>query len=246
MLSQLNQHVKTSTEALEGFQTRKALQESLFLLKKDIDHYLYRVNHLLDKKDPAVIYVLSTVVETWIRLLAPFTPHSCEELWSKYGGEGFVSTAKWPEADESYISLEIEKSEELVQNLIKDINQIKKMVGDEAGKVHLYLAPDWKWDLYQIADEVGKPDIGQIMGRAIGANIYDDKKEIAAVAKKIGREMTKTKYVGKIDEAQIIDDALEYISNEVSSEVIVHTDDSYDPQNKAKNAMPYKPAILIE
>ena len=58
--------------------------------------------------------------------------------------------------------------------------------------------------------------------------------------------MTKTKYVGKIDEAQIIDDALEYISNEVSSEVIVHTDDSYDPQNKAKNAMPYKPAILIE
>ena len=246
MLSQLNQHIKASTEALEVFQTRKALQESLFLLKKDIDHYLYRVNHLLDKKDPAVIYVLSTVLESWIRLLAPFTPHTCEELWSTYGGEGFVSTAQWPEADENLISLEIEKSEELVQNLIKDINQIKKMVGDDAEKVHIYLAPDWKWDLYKIAVDVGKPDIGQIMGKAIGANIYDDKKEIAAVAKKIGREMTKTKYVGKINEAQIIDDALEYISNEVSSEVIVHTDDSYDPQNKAKNAMPYKPAILIE
>ena len=246
MLSQLNQHIKTSTEALEVFQTRKALQESLFLLKKDIDHYLYRVNHLLDKKDPAVIYVLSTVVESWIRLLAPFTPHTCEELWSNYGGKGFVSAAEWPEADESLISLEIEKSEELVQNLIKDINQIKNMVGEDAEKVHIYLAPDWKWDLYKIANEVGKPDIGQIMGRAIGANIYDDKKEIAAVAKKVGREMTKTKYVGKINEAQIIDDALEYISNEVSSEIIVHTDDSYDPQNKAKNAMPYKPAILIE
>ena len=246
MLSQLNQHIKASTEALEVFQTRKALQESLFLLKKDIDHYLYRVNHLLDKQDPAVVYVLSTVLESWIRLLAPFTPHTCEELWSTYGGKGFVSTAEWPEADESLISLEIEKSEELVQNLIKDINQIKKMVGDKAEKVHIYLAPDWKWDLYKIADEVGKPDIGQIMGRAIGANIYDNKKEIAAVAKKIGREMTKTKYVGKIDEAQIIADAIEYISNEVSSEIIVHTDDSYDPQNKAKNAMPYKPAILIE
>ena len=246
MISQLNQHIKASTEALEVFQTRKALQESLFLLKKDIDHYLYRVNHLLDKKDPAVIYVLSTVLESWIRLLAPFTPHTCEELWSTYGGKGFISIAQWPKADESSISLEIEKSEELVQNLIKDINQIKNMVGDEAEKVHIYLAPDWKWDLYKIANDVGKPDIGQIMGRAIGANIYDDKKEIAAVAKKVGREMTKTKYVGKINEAQIIDDALEYISNEVSSEVIIHTDDSYDPQNKAKNAMPYKPAILIE
>ncbi|MBQ9026123.1 MAG: leucine--tRNA ligase [Methanobrevibacter sp.] len=246
MLSQLNQHIKASTEALEVFQTRKALQEALFLLKKDIDHYLYRVNHLLDKKDPAVIYVLSTVLESWIRLLAPFTPHTCEELWSTYGGQGFVSVAEWPEADESLISLEIEKSEELVQNLIKDINHIKQMVGDDTEKVHIYLAPDWKWDLYKIADEVGKPDIGQIMGRAIKANIYDNKKEIADVAKKIGREITKTKYVGKIDESQIIDDALEYISNEVSSEVIVHTDDSYDPQNKAKNAMPYKPAILIE
>ena len=246
MLSQLNQHIKASTEALEVFQTRKALQESLFLLKKDIDHYIYRVNHLLDKKDPAVIYVLSTVLESWIRLLAPFTPHTCEELWSNYGGKGFVSVAKWPEADESMISSEIEKSEELVQNLIKDINQIKNMVGEDAQKVHVYLAPDWKWDLYKIANDVGKPDIGQIMGRAIGAKIYDDKKEIAAVAKKVGREMTKTKYVGKINEAQIIDDALEYISNEVSGEVIVHTDDSYDPQNKARNAMPYKPAILIE
>ena len=160
MLSQLNQHIKASTEALEVFQTRKALQESLFLLKKDIDHYLYRVNHLLDKKDPAVIYVLSTVLESWIRLLAPFTPHTCEELWSNYGGKGFVSVAKWPEVDESVISSEIEKSEELVQNLIKDINQIKNMVGEDAQKVHVYLAPDWKWDLYKRANDVGKPDYG--------------------------------------------------------------------------------------
>jgi len=28
--------------------------------------------------------------------------------------------------------------------------------------------------------------------------------------------------------------------------VIIHTDDSYDPQNKARNAMPYKPAIFME
>ena len=246
MLSQLNQHIKEATEALEGFQTRKALQESLFLLKKDVDHYLYRVKHLLDSQDPAIIYVLSTVLEAWIRLLAPFTPHTCEELWATYGGKGYVSQASWPEADESLVSPQIEKSEELVQNIIKDINQIKKMVKGDVEKIHVYLAPDWKWDLYEIAEEIGKPDIGQIMGRAIGANIYDDKKEIAAVAKKIGREMTKTKYVGKIDENQIISDALDYIGEETDDEVIIHTDDSYDPENKARNAMPYKPAIFME
>ena len=246
MMSQLNQHIKKSTEALEVFQTRQALQESLFLLKKDVDHYLYRVKHLIDSQDPAIIYVLSTVLEAWIRLLAPFTPHTSEELWSTYGGEGFVSEASWPEYDESLVSVEIEKSEELVENIIKDIAHIKQMVGDEVSKIHIYLAPDWKWDLYKIADEVGKPDIGQIMGRAIGANIYDDKKEIAMVAKKIGKEITKTRYIGKINEEEILTDALDYIKEECGNEVIVHTDDSYDPQNKAKNAMPYKPAIFME
>ncbi len=246
MISQLNEHIKKSTEALEVFQTRQALQDSLFLLKKDVDHYLYRVKHLLDAQDPAIIYVLSTVLEAWIRLLAPFTPHTSEELWSTYGGEGFVSEAAWPVADETKVSPEIEKSEDLVENIIKDIAHIKQMVGDEIEKVHIYLAPDWKWDLYKIADEVGKPDIGQIMGRAIGANIYDDKKEIAMVAKKIGKEITKTRYIGKIDEEAILTDALDYIKEECGNEVIIHTDDSYDPQNKAKNAMPYKPAIFME
>jgi len=246
MISQLNEHIKKSTEALEVFQTRQALQDSLFLLKKDVDHYLYRVKHLLDAQDPAIIYVLSTVLEAWIRLLAPFTPHTSEELWSTYGGEGFVSEAAWPVADETKVSPEIEKSEALVENTIKDIAHIKQMVGDEIEKVHIYLAPDWKWDLYKIADEVGKPDIGQIMGRAIAANIYDDKKEIAMVAKKIGKEITKTRYIGKIDEEAILTDALDYIKEECGNEVIIHTDDSYDPQNKARNAMPYKPAIFME
>ena len=38
ILSQFNMRIKDATEALEGFQTRKALQELLFIFKKDIDH----------------------------------------------------------------------------------------------------------------------------------------------------------------------------------------------------------------
>lgn len=246
MIGQLNQNIKEATGALEGFQTRKALQNALFLLRKDIDHYLYRVKHLLDKQDPAVIYVLSTVLENWIRLLAPFTPHTSEEIWSEYGGKGFVSEAQWPTYDEDLVNPQIERSEQLVQNTLKDINQIQNMVKGDVEKIHIYIAPDWKWELYEIADEVGKPDIGRIMGMAIGANIHDDKKEIAAVAKKIGREITKTRYIGKIDEKRILEDAIDYISEESGKEIIVHDDDSYDPENKARNAMPYKPAIFME
>ncbi|MBF4468342.1 MAG: leucine--tRNA ligase [Methanobrevibacter arboriphilus] len=262
MMNQLFIRINDATNALEGFQTRKALQDSLFLLKKDVDHYMYRTKHLLEDPDEAIIFVLSSILEAWIRILAPFTPHSSEELWSKYGGEGFVSEAEWPityqyfpmkctptlnlQADSCIPSEVIEKSEEMVQSIVKDINEIKKIVDVVPKKIHVYLAPDWKWLLYRIAADIGKPDIGQIMGRAIGENIHDNKKEIADVAKKVGREITKTRYIGKIDEYDVFSDALDFISEEVDAEVIIHTDDSYDPQNKAKNAMPYKPAIFME
>lgn len=270
MMNQLYIRINDATKALEGFQTRKALQDSLFLLKKDVDHYMYRTKHLIEEnenkcdgeKDEALVFVLSSILESWIRILAPFTPHSSEELWNKYGGEGFVSEAKWPityqyfpmkctptlnlHTDSCIPSDVIEKSEEMVQTIVKDINEIKKIVDVDPEKIHVYLAPNWKWELYRIAADVGKPDIGQIMGRAIGENIHDNKKEIAEFAKKISREMTKTRYIGKIDEYDIFSDALDFISEETKAEIVIHKDDSYDPQNKARNAMPYKPAIFME
>ncbi len=36
-----------------------------------------------------------------IKLLCPFAPHLCEEIWETIGGEGFLSLAEWPKCDES-------------------------------------------------------------------------------------------------------------------------------------------------
>ncbi len=43
------------------------------------------------------------VYETIVLLLAPFTPHLCEEIWSILGHTDCVSVAKWPCYDEKYI-----------------------------------------------------------------------------------------------------------------------------------------------
>jgi leucyl-tRNA synthetase len=39
------------------------------------------------------------VVETFVRLLAPFAPHIAEELWSKLGHKGTLAYAPWPSFD---------------------------------------------------------------------------------------------------------------------------------------------------
>ena len=37
----------------------------------------------------------------FIKLLCPFAPHLCEEIWESLGGEGLLSLSKWPEYEES-------------------------------------------------------------------------------------------------------------------------------------------------
>ena len=39
--------------------------------------------------------------ELFIKILCPFAPHICEEIWEMIGGEGFISVAEWPVADEA-------------------------------------------------------------------------------------------------------------------------------------------------
>ena len=60
-------------------------------------------NHL-SRFDASDAQGRAVVREAWlavVRLLAPITPHVCEELWSVLGGDGRLYQAAWPQADDS-------------------------------------------------------------------------------------------------------------------------------------------------
>ncbi|PAV07305.1 leucine--tRNA ligase [Methanosphaera cuniculi] len=243
IISQINRKIVEATEALEGFQTRKALQASLFLMRKDIDYYLKRITEITDEEKQTLIYIINT----WIRLLSPFIPYTAEEIWDKYNDDDtFMSLNQWPEANLSLIDEKVEKSEEIIQDLTKDVKEIIKITKSNPETIHLYTTEDWKYKVYDIAEEVGKPNVGEIIQRSMKANLYDNKKELSKFATKTGKSFNKINYVGKIDEYQVINDALEYLEDEIGAKIVVHNDNSYDPQNKAPNATPYKPAIYLE
>ena len=243
IISQINQKIAVATEALEGFQTRKALQSSLFLFRKDVDYYLNRITEVEQEEKDTLTYIINT----WIRLLSPFVPYTAEEIWDKYNDDDvFMSSIAWPVQDETVIDAKIEKSEEIIQDLAKDIKEIIKITKSQPETVHLYTAPDWKYQVYDIAQEVGKPNIGEIIGRAMKANLYDNKKELSKFATKAGKSFNKINYVGKIDEVSIINDAKNFLESELNAKIEVYDEPTYDPQDKATNASPYKPAIYLE
>ena len=51
----------------------------------------------------------------YARLLCPFAPHICEEIWERNGGKGLCSLAEWPHYDE-------EKTKDDTVNIAVQVN----------------------------------------------------------------------------------------------------------------------------
>lgn len=81
-----------------------------------------------------------------IKLLAPFCPHTAEELWEMLGNKDLISLATWPEADETKINESFDKAEQAVEKTVADILNILKIVKEKNDEnpdtVYLYVTPN--------------------------------------------------------------------------------------------------------
>ncbi|MEM3538214.1 MAG: leucine--tRNA ligase, partial [Nitrososphaerales archaeon] len=112
LISKLQKIIKSVTEAMDRLRIREAINYSLYELDQDLQWYLKRspIEGSSEKRKKAIVKVLKTLIETKVKLLAPFAPYICEEIWEKMGKEGLVSVAEWPVYDESKID---ERAEEI-------------------------------------------------------------------------------------------------------------------------------------
>ena len=88
ILNKLHKCIKKVTEDIETMKFNTAIAAMMGLLNDIVG-----VGHI--SKDS---------YEILIKLLAPFAPHVCEELWASLGHDDFVSIAKWPEYDEKLMA----------------------------------------------------------------------------------------------------------------------------------------------
>jgi len=257
MLSRLQRHVEAVTEALDAFETRKAVQHAFFELMQNVRWYMKRA-----QQPEARACMLKRVLDVWLKSLSPFVPHICEELWERKGGKRFVSVAPWPSVEKGLIDESAELVESYIGRVLEDVAKIQKVVKvQRPRRVCLYVAQDWKWVAYRIAMEhirAGRVDFGRLLRTVeekLGLRLYrsDLAKYLQLVVQELrGMPEEEFEIIAKteLDELQVLLEAADFIREQMGAGTVqvFRADDAkrYDPQDRARLAVPLRPAIFVE
>ncbi|TFG33220.1 leucine--tRNA ligase [Candidatus Thorarchaeota archaeon] len=248
ILSRVNSLIQDSTDMLDNFRLREyAIHVSSEMIRA-VNHYLNREGIPKEEREGTMAYIC----DKWIRLTAPMTPHICEELWAKMGHDDYVSLAAWPKPDKKLIDKNVENAHEVVESTIRDIREIKKLLkGKKASKVHIYVAPEWMFEAMNSIRDAKLPTVvGEIMKHLMSNEEFRKHgKEVKNIVDRIAKENGLWDNSATAnEEIAALKDASTHIGNEFKLEVIVHNSEEpkYDPQNKARFALPGRVSLFLE
>ena len=248
LLSRLQRTVAEVTEALDGSETRTASQAAFYDFEEDLRWYRRRT----DRSRPAARWTLQEVLETRLRLLAPFVPFLANELHERLTGTP-AEDALWPEVDDALLDRGVEAAETQVERLVDDIQGIQQSLrnADEAvpeadpDRIRVTVAADWKQSVFETVAEIGA-DQGAVMGEVMqdpdlrerGDAVNGLVSELVGFAR--GRDADTLDALAGLDEATIYADAASFLETEFDAEVVVEreTDDA--------GAVPFRPSIDLE
>jgi leucyl-tRNA synthetase len=253
LLSVLQQKIKTVTESMETLKTRTALENALFEVWNDFRWYIRRKENLTSN-------TLKDALGTWTRMMAPFAPYMCEEIWNKLGHTDFVSVADWPSIDQNKVDVKAEETENLVKNVLEDTSNILKATKMVPKQIYYYSAASWKWKAYLTAlkkSASGNIVIGDLMKELMSdPELKTVAGKVAKFAQGITQEINRMPedmkqrqlQIGALDEAKLLKTAEAFFGREFNVKIHVYREDDpdiHDPQRKAGFAKPYRPAIYI-
>jgi leucyl-tRNA synthetase len=231
----------------------------------DRDLQWYKKRKKAKNKDPLTSKAFDEFWNMRVRLLAPFAPFICEEMWEIIDSKSFITSVAWPQVDNEKINVTIEENEDLIENTVLDIQKITKVTKIVPKRILIYTASKQKWILYkkilsamQLESQV---NFGELMKVLINDNeVSDIAKTDPGLIKKIiadilsySTEVRKRKLgLESFDEGIPLRDALTLIMEQIGFEEITidivseDQDDRYDPKGKSRFARPFKPALYLE
>nr|WP_320161586.1 leucine--tRNA ligase [uncultured Methanoregula sp.] len=246
LMSRLQLHIAKTTEALDRFQTRQALQEAYFGIETDLKWYRRRL-----PKDSDGSRELHALCSTWVRLLAPFIPFTAEHLWKELAGEGLVSFAEWPKMDAQRVNQKIELAEELLSRTVEDVESIRKLIQITPKAITIALAPEWKHEIFRTVAHASDKNtvIKEIMKdenmRKRGKDATDAAKQCTTLIHRLPPHVVDPLIHDPINEKEVFESATAFLEQEFGVPVHI-TEAETSGHVKALTALPFKPSIIIE
>ncbi len=237
-VSRFEDIIKKSTEHLENMRLRDygtlVIYEVLNLLRK--------IQKRASKQELEAIY--DYMIEKWLLLISPIMPHLSEEFWKKLGKKSFISLTSWPKYDSKKINIKINALEELIENTNTDIKSILNLVKFKPNKINIFIAEKWKYDLFKKIKKQKSKNISDVIKKVITKK---HSLEISKLIPILVRDPSKilSLILNQEDEFNALQESKNYLEKEFKLKVDIIKSESSQNQ-KAKQALPFKPAIYVE
>ncbi|MGB9724789.1 MAG: leucine--tRNA ligase [Nitrososphaeria archaeon] len=248
LLAEVKNMIQLVEKNLEQMKTKTAFQIAFFDIPNVIKRYLRQVS--VPEKD-----TLEEVLEYWIKVMAPFIPFTCEEIWHLIGRQGYISLEKWPALKVSEEDSRVLFEYKLIEKLLEDVKEIKKVTKTEPKTLYIYVAAHeltkafLKYVTYIEEGLTTKEAVKKIY-EEIPENLIGSVPQLIKLATILEKNLlNEVRKIEDFDEYQVYDKSKEYLEKETGMKIRIHysnEQDKYDPKNKAKNALPLKPALYLE
>lgn len=212
----------TAKDLMENYKFRDAIIEIFYNFMNDIKYY--------EKRESAerARMVLKNILPEWLKSLAPFIPHTCEEYWHMLGKNTFISIEKFP--DKREIDMKIIDEVNYIENVLIDIKNILSVSNIVPKKIYIYTASERTKNLVNIA----KKDKNVAFKEAKNKDELNILKQV--ISQRLFNEVN-------INEKETLLKAKSYIEKETNAEILIDSDE--DPGKKRNLALPGKPSIFI-
>ncbi len=251
-ISACTSHLKEAVNQLDQFDGRDFVTHAFHLMLREIEFYQKSAIGIPKKERHAA---LRYIVDHWNVILSPMIPHVCEEINEKLGNKEFCSLRLIPQLEVTDEASDLMRQTDFIKDLSEDIQAIIDLKRENPQKVIIYVAPNWKQDLYvEISHTLGEGafNMGKIMGTLKSNPKFTPKMNVIAKEMKAIRgdaKVFRREFVGTEKELDAIKGYKSYLSKHFACEIEVYAAEAEsinDPLKKASKAQPMKPALYID
>ena len=242
LLSLTHRTIREVHDDIENFKLNVAIQKTMRIVNEAIKNY--------SVVKPAIT---TEMISKATLLFSPFIPHVCEEVWNLLGNKNFVSLEKWPVANEKFINDKIELLYEVIDNLRSDLRNVIELARKKnkvANKATLVIAEPWKYTLFNKVSKIMEKtrNVGEITKQVMQEEEFKKRsKQTVQIIQKIVKnpQLLIEEEITPEDEFSVIDEERQELEKEFNIEIKLEFEKNSNYE-KAKQALPGKPAIILE